>query len=70
MAINEKKYVSLSKLDLYDEKIKEKIATDDAVVLSSAKTYSDGHFNELSANKADKVHDHNGIYSAVKLVRW
>lgn len=37
----EKKYVSLSKLSLYDEKIKAKIAADDASTLAEAKSYSD-----------------------------
>ena len=39
---NTKKYVSLDKLGLYDEKIKEKIAADDATTLASAKSYADG----------------------------
>lgn len=39
---NTKKYVSLDKLSLYDEKIKGKIATDDAATLASAKSYADG----------------------------
>ena len=38
---NTKKYVSLDKLGLYDEKIKAKIATDDAATLKSAKDYAD-----------------------------
>lgn len=37
-----KKYVSLEKLGLYDEKIKAKIAADDATTLAAAKTYADG----------------------------
>ena len=36
-----KKYVSLDKLSLYDEKIKAKIAADDAATLKSAKDYAD-----------------------------
>lgn len=39
---NTKKYVSLDKLSLYDEKIKAKIAADDAATLASAKSYADG----------------------------
>ena len=39
---NTKKYVSLDKLGLYDEKIKEVIADSDAVALKSAKDYADG----------------------------
>lgn len=39
---NTKKYVSLDKLGLYDEKIKAKIAADDATTLASAKSYADG----------------------------
>lgn len=37
-----KKYVSLEKLGLYDEKIKAKIAADDAEVLKQSKAYIDG----------------------------
>ncbi len=37
-----KKYVSLEKLGLYDEKIKAKMAADDAVVAAEAKAYADG----------------------------
>lgn len=37
-----KKYVSFDKLGLYDEKIKAKIAADDAATLASAKSYADG----------------------------
>lgn len=37
----QKKYVSLEKLTKYDELIKNKIATDDAAVLKSAKDYAD-----------------------------
>lgn len=39
---NTKKYVSLDKLGLYDEKIKKVIADGDAASLASAKTYADG----------------------------
>lgn len=39
---NTKKYVSLAKLGLYDEKIKKYLADADAVVLDSAKGYADG----------------------------
>lgn len=35
-------YVSLQNLTLYDQKIKAKMATDDAATLASAKTYADG----------------------------
>jgi hypothetical protein len=38
----EKKYVSLSKLGLYDEKIKKFLGDADGVVLQSAKDYADG----------------------------
>lgn len=38
----QKKYVSLDKLTKYDELIKNKIATDDATTLTSAKKYADG----------------------------
>lgn len=41
MAI-EKKYLSLDKLKLYDDKIKAKVAADDAATLAAAKTYADG----------------------------
>lgn len=37
-----KKYVSLEKLSLYDEKIKKHVSDADAVVLQSAKDYADG----------------------------
>lgn len=37
-----KKYVSLEKLGLYDEKIKAKIASDDAKVLADAKAHAEG----------------------------
>lgn len=37
----DRKYVSLENLKLYDEKIKTKIATDDAKVLTDAKAYAD-----------------------------
>lgn len=37
-----KKYISLDKLSLYDEKIKKVIADGDAAALASAKTYADG----------------------------
>lgn len=37
-----KKYISLEKLGLYDEKIKAKIAADDAATLASAKSYAEG----------------------------
>ena len=43
---NTKKYVSLDKLGLYNEKIKAKIAADDATTLASAKEYA----NSLSSN--------------------
>lgn len=43
---NTKKYVSLDKLSLYDEKIKKVIADADAAALASAKSYADG----LAAN--------------------
>lgn len=46
----EKKYVSLSKLGLYDEKIKAKIAADDATVLASAKEYAESYANSLAPN--------------------
>ena len=36
----DKIYVSKAKLELYDEKIKNKISADDAIVLSSAKSYT------------------------------
>lgn len=36
-----KKYLDLTGLTLYDEKIKQKISTDDATTLSSAKSYAD-----------------------------
>lgn len=39
---NTKKYVSLDKLSLYDEKIKKYLADADAVALASAKEYADG----------------------------
>ena len=39
---NTKKYVSLDKLGLYDEKIKNVITAGDAAALASAKTYADG----------------------------
>lgn len=39
---NTKKYVSLDKLGLYDEKIKALIGTKDAEMLASAKSYADG----------------------------
>ena len=39
---NTKKYVSLDKLSLYDEKIKAKIKADDDAVLASAKSYAEG----------------------------
>ena len=39
---NTKKYVSLDKLSLYDEKIKKVIADADAAALQSAKDYADG----------------------------
>lgn len=39
---NTKKYVSLDKLSLYDEKIKKYLADADGVVLQSAKDYADG----------------------------
>lgn len=39
---NTKKYVSLDKLSLYDEKIKKVIADSDAAALQSAKDYADG----------------------------
>ena len=42
MANTTKKYVSLDKLSLYDDKIKAKIAADDATTLAAAKTYADG----------------------------
>lgn len=41
MATTTKKYVSLDKLSLYDDKIKAKIAADDAATLKSAKDYAD-----------------------------
>lgn len=39
---NTKKYVSLDKLSLYDEKIKKVISDADAAALASAKSYADG----------------------------
>ena len=39
---NTKKYISLDKLDLYDEKIKGVISAGDAAALKSAKDYADG----------------------------
>lgn len=39
---NTKKYVSLDKLSLYDEKIKAKIKADDEAALAAAKTYANG----------------------------
>jgi hypothetical protein len=39
---NTKKYVSLDKLGLYDEKIKKVITDGDAAALASAKSYADG----------------------------
>ena len=39
---NTKKYVSLDKLSLYDEKIKKVISDGDAAALASAKSYADG----------------------------
>ena len=39
---NTKKYVSLDKLELYDDKIKEVIANGDKAALDSAKLYADG----------------------------
>ena len=39
---NTKKYVSLDKLGLYDEKIKKLISDEDAAALQSAKDYADG----------------------------
>ena len=39
---NTKKYVSLDKLGLYDEKIKKVISDGDAAALASAKSYADG----------------------------
>lgn len=40
--MNTKKYVSLDKLGLYDEKIKKVITDGDAAALASAKSYADG----------------------------
>ena len=40
-----KKYVSLEKLSLYDEKLKKHVSDADAVVLQSAKDYADGSAN-------------------------
>lgn len=45
----QKKYVSLDKLSLYDEKIKAKIGADDAAVLASAKQYVDDSVKLLDA---------------------
>lgn len=39
---NTKKYISLDKLSLYDEKIKKVISDGDAAALASAKSYADG----------------------------
>lgn len=39
---NTKKYVSFDKLSLYDEKLKAKMAADDAAALAAAKSYADG----------------------------
>ena len=39
---NTKKYVSLDKLSLYDEKIKKVVSDGDAAALASAKSYADG----------------------------
>ena len=36
------KYLDLAGLTVYDKKIKEKVAADDAATLQSAKTYADG----------------------------
>lgn len=43
-----KKYISLDKLSLYDEKIKKVIADGDAATLASAQTYADGVQTKLN----------------------
>ena len=49
---NTKKYISLDKLGLYDEKIKKFLADADAVALKSAKDYTDESFNLANENAA------------------
>lgn len=46
---NTKKYVSLDKLGLYDEKIKKYLADADATTLASAKAYSDSKDSQFEA---------------------
>lgn len=49
MANTTKKYVSLEKLGLYDEKIKKYLADADATTLASAKAYSDSKDSQFEA---------------------
>lgn len=52
---NTKKYVSLEKLGLYDEKIKKVITDGDAAALKSAKDYADGLASNYDAAGAAKT---------------
>ena len=48
-------YVSKSKLALYDEKIKNKISADDAIVLSSAKSYTEAELEGFASEMEDAL---------------
>ena len=53
----QKKYVSLEKLGLYDDKIKALISADDAATLKSAKDYADGKIADLKIGDYAKQAD-------------
>lgn len=78
---NTKKYVSLDKLSLYDEKIKKLISDSDAAALASAKEYADGLASNYdaagSAATAEsnakgytdgKITEVNGVVAGVKTI--
>lgn len=51
----DKIYVSKAKLTLYDEKIKNKIALDDAAVLSYAKSYTESELEGFASEMEDAL---------------
>ena len=67
---NTKKYVSLDKLSLYDEKIKKVITDGDAATLASAKTYADGLASNYDATGSAATAESNAkSYTDTEIVK-
>lgn len=58
---NEKKFLSLPRLQEYDALLKQEIDTNDTATLNSAKSYSDGNLNTSKTYTDTKVQNYEFI---------